>query len=172
MIKFTQSSRRSLFTGEIIGSKFIESQNMLMALCRQKVTKHIVECASFLQHWLEMVLLHYLLTMIILRGQSDTTRLQLQFKQVSLCQKNCICMDLIQNFKISRPIAFKWDIPCPNWTTSTLTPVWDTIYILYRREEEIKSVWLVNVCLLPNFVCGMYGRRMVIEVNINVTHKS
>ena len=98
MIKFTQSSRRSLFTGEIIGSKFIESQNMLMALCRQKVTKHIVECASFLQHWLEMVLLHYLLTMIILRGQSDTTRLQLQFKQVSLCQKNCICMDLIQNW--------------------------------------------------------------------------
>ena len=37
-IIFTQSNRKSLFTGEIIGSKFIKSQNMLMTLCRQKVT--------------------------------------------------------------------------------------------------------------------------------------
>ena len=39
MIKFSQSSRNSLFTGEIIGSNSIESQNMSMKLRHQKVTK-------------------------------------------------------------------------------------------------------------------------------------
>ena len=39
IIKFTQFERKSLFTGEIIGSKFIKNQNMLMTLCHQKVTK-------------------------------------------------------------------------------------------------------------------------------------
>ena len=38
-IKFTPSKRKFLFTGEIIFSKFIESQNMLMTLCRHKGTK-------------------------------------------------------------------------------------------------------------------------------------
>ena len=44
MIKFTQSNIESLFTDEIIGSKFIRIKNMLMALCRQKVTKQGKMC--------------------------------------------------------------------------------------------------------------------------------
>ena len=44
MIIFTQSNMESLFTGEIIRSKFIKSQNRFMALCRHKVTKQGKMC--------------------------------------------------------------------------------------------------------------------------------
>ena len=44
MMKSTQSNIKSLFTREIIRSKFIKSQNMLMTLCRQKVTKQGKMC--------------------------------------------------------------------------------------------------------------------------------
>ena len=44
MMKFTHSNIKSLFTREIIGSKFIKSQNMVMTLCRQKVTKQGKMC--------------------------------------------------------------------------------------------------------------------------------
>ena len=42
--KISQSNRKSLFTWEKIGSKFIKSRNMLMTLCRHKVTKQVKMC--------------------------------------------------------------------------------------------------------------------------------
>ena len=41
---FAQSNRKSQFTGEKVGSNFIKSQNMLMMLCRWKVTKQSKIC--------------------------------------------------------------------------------------------------------------------------------
>ena len=80
MVKFTQSNSKSLFTGEIIGSNFIKSQNILMTLCRQKVTEQ-GKMSRFRQGSFKTVLLQYLCTMRILTAQTGTTRLQLQFQQ-------------------------------------------------------------------------------------------
>ena len=62
MIKFTQSNRTFMYTGEIIGSKFIRSQNMLMMLCRQKVTKQGRMC-GFSTKIIKTVCLQYLRAM-------------------------------------------------------------------------------------------------------------
>ena len=88
MVKFTQSNRTSLFTGEIIGSKFIRSQNMLKVICRQKVIKLGKMCA-FLTKIIENSAFQYLRAMKFFLAETGTTKLQLQFQQSFLHYVRC-----------------------------------------------------------------------------------
>ena len=120
----SQLNWNSLFTGEIIGSKFIKSQSMLMTLCRQKVTKQGKMRSRF---ELKIVLLQYLRTMNFFPAETVTTRLQLQFQHSFLHDVSCHDAaswnwSKTEIIKISRSIAFKWGITCPNWATGTTKP--------------------------------------------------
>ena len=79
-IKFTQSARKSLFTGEMIGSKFIKSQNMLMTLFRQKVTQQ-GKIYGFSTTVFENSAFAILRRYEVFLAETGTTRLQLQFQQ-------------------------------------------------------------------------------------------
>ena len=77
MMKFTQLNFESLFTGEIIGSKFIKSLNMSMTLCHQKETK------QGKMSWFLTRLIKNSAFAILSRYENfaSTIRLQLQFQQ-------------------------------------------------------------------------------------------
>ena len=79
-MKFTQPSRKSLFTGDIIGQQFLKSQNMLTALCRQKVTKQGKMCrfsTTIIENTTFAIFTHYEL----FSAETGTMRLQLRFQK-------------------------------------------------------------------------------------------
>ena len=122
-IKFTQSNRKFLLTGEIIGSKLIKCQNMLLTLCRQKVTKQGKMC-EFSKTMTENIAFAIFTRYEKFSSRNWYLRLQLQFQQSfshhvschDITSWNLSKTDII---KIRRPRAFKWGINCPNWTTRT-----------------------------------------------------
>ena len=70
-----------MFTGAIIGSKYIKNRHMSMILCPQKV-KNQGQMSVFRLGKFKIVLLQkYLGAMIILPARTGATRLQLQFQQ-------------------------------------------------------------------------------------------
>ena len=79
-IKFTQSNRKSLLTEEIIGSKFIKNQNMLMTSYRQKVTEQGQIC-GFSRTRVENSAFAIFPRYQSFLAETGTTRLQLQFQQ-------------------------------------------------------------------------------------------
>ena len=124
--KITPSNRVSLFTGEIIGSKFNKSQNMLMTSCRQKVTRQGKMCGF------STTIIEISAFAIFRRYENFSNRnwyhkatAPISTVLITLCPMSWRkVMKLIQNeiIKISRPLAFKWVITCPNWTTGTTKP--------------------------------------------------